>query len=170
MSVCADALYILFDFCAAKMAQFCNCARLVLTHALLLIFGKASLGFLVDSVIVLESVKLDSESELLNLESKPTRDSVFSLHSTLGLPVKLSCAEHPESRPLRGVQSLAKGGRSASATIALEAEVARHSPRLSKKTQRVASEAQQKSGALSFWAGESGERGNPFFFCANKRF
>ena len=103
---------------------------------------------MVDSVIVLESVKLDSESELLNLESKPTRDS--SLHSTLGLPVKLSCAEHPESRPLRGVQSLAKGGRSASATIALEAEVARHSPRLRKKTQRVASEAQQKSGALSF--------------------
>ena len=65
MSVCADALYILFDFCAAKMAQFCNCARLVLTHALLLIFGKASLGFfeVVDSVIVLESVKLDSESD-----------------------------------------------------------------------------------------------------------
>ena len=62
------------------MAQFCNCARLVLTHALLLIFGKASLKFfeVVDSVIVLESVKLDSESELLNLESKPTRDSVFS--------------------------------------------------------------------------------------------
>ena len=123
---------------------------------------------MVDSVIVLESVKLDSESELLNLESKPTRDSVFSLHSTLGLPVKLSCAEHPESRPLRGVQSLAKGGRSASATIALEAEVARHSPRLPKKTQRVASEAQQKSGALSFSG--LGRAETPFSFAQTSDF
>ena len=39
------------------MAQFCNCARLVLTHALSILFGKASLGFfsVVDSVIDLDS-------------------------------------------------------------------------------------------------------------------
>ena len=56
--VCADALHILFDFCCAKMAQFCNCARLVLTHALSFIFGKASHKFfeVADSVIVLDSV------------------------------------------------------------------------------------------------------------------
>ncbi|WP_394996617.1 hypothetical protein [uncultured Helicobacter sp.] len=46
---------------------------------------------------------------------------------------------------------------------------ARLSPRLRKKTQRVASEAQQKQRRfILFGAGESGERGNPFSFCANK--
>ena len=64
----------------------------MLAHALLLIFGKASHKFfeVVDSVSCLESEKLDSrfcfcesldcesESKLLKLDSKPTRDSVFS--------------------------------------------------------------------------------------------
>ena len=81
---------------------------------------------------------------LHELDSINALDSVFSLHSTLGLPVTLSCAEHPESRPLRGVQSLEQGGRSASATIALEAEKARLSPCLRKKSQRVASKAPKK--------------------------
>ena len=53
------------------------------------------------------------------------------------------------SRPLRGVQSLRKGGSSASATIALEAEKARLSRQkiyfvAAEKTQRVASKAHQK--------------------------
>ena len=44
------------------MAQFCNCARIVLAHALLLIFGKASIRFfeVVDSGSCLDSEKLDS--------------------------------------------------------------------------------------------------------------
>ena len=62
----------------------------MLAHALFFIFGKASLGFfgVVDSVRFLDSEKLDSrfcfcesldcESKLLKLDSKPTRDSVFS--------------------------------------------------------------------------------------------
>ncbi len=60
-------------------------ARLVLPHALLFESGKASLGFfgVVDCVI-----DLDSESALdsVRLDSKPFLDSVFSLHSALGLP------------------------------------------------------------------------------------
>ena len=53
------------------MAQFCNCARLALAHALLFIFGKASLGFfgVVDSVSC-----LDSES--VGVDSKIALDSV----------------------------------------------------------------------------------------------
>ena len=103
---------------------------------------------------------LDSESKLLKLDSKPTRDSVFSLHSALSSPVKLSCAEHPKSRPLRGVQSLEKGGRSASATIALEADIARLSPRL--PCRRLASKAQQKQWRLFRGWGERGEENTPF--------
>ena len=70
------------------MAQFCNCARLALSRTLFKL-GKASLGFfgVVDSVIVLDSVELDSKlsldsesmgldsdfkSKALNLESKPS--------------------------------------------------------------------------------------------------
>ena len=83
------------------MAQFCNCARLVLSHTLLFVFGKALLRFFEvgDCVIVFESVEedskafldsetmgLDSESELLNLESKLVLDSEFSLNSAFGLP------------------------------------------------------------------------------------
>ena len=73
-------LHILFDFCAAKMAESIgiDSARLVLPHALLFKFGKASLGFFgvvdcvgcldsesieLDSVIVLESERLDSVFE-----------------------------------------------------------------------------------------------------------
>ena len=58
-AVCADALHILFDFCVAKMAESkdstsLDSARLVLAHALLLIFGKASIRFFE----VIDSVKL----------------------------------------------------------------------------------------------------------------
>ena len=55
-----------------------------------------------------------------------------------------SAAAHTDTRPLRGAQSLEQGGRSASATIALEAEKARLSPCLRKKSQRVASKAPKK--------------------------
>ena len=80
------------------------------------------------------------------------------------------------SRPCRGGENQEKGGSSATAdfsketSFCLDKETARLSPRLRKKTQRVASEAQQKSGALSFsglgragrgW-GERGE-GKPLF-------
>ena len=67
-------------------SKFLDSARLA-AHALLLIFGKALLRFfgVVDSVRFLDSEKLDSrfcfcesESKLLKLDSKPTRDSVFS--------------------------------------------------------------------------------------------
>ena len=84
------------------MAQFCNCARLALAHALLFVFSKASLGFfgVVDSVSCLDSVFesklsklesnlfLDSEStrDSVKLDSKPTLDSESALHSALGLP------------------------------------------------------------------------------------
>ena len=64
----------LFDFCCAKMVQFCNCARLVLSHALFILFGKASLGFfeVVDSVSCFESERLESK---LSLESESALDS-----------------------------------------------------------------------------------------------
>ena len=88
---------------------------------------------------------------LHELDSINALDSVFSLHSTLGLPVTLSCAEHPESRPLRGVQSLEQGGRSASATIALEAEKARLSPLdCRKRPNGLQAKRSKNSGALSF--------------------
>ncbi|WP_394994289.1 hypothetical protein [uncultured Helicobacter sp.] len=61
-----------------------------------------------------------------------------------------------DTRPLRGVQSLEKGGSSASATIALEVEKARHSPRL--PCRRLASKAQQKQWRL-FRGFESAGRG-----------
>ena len=62
-------------------------------------------------------------------------------------------------RPLRGVQSLEKGGRSASATIALEADIARHSPRLPKR----------KSGALFFSGlGRAGRGETPFLFAQTR--
>ncbi|WP_394995442.1 hypothetical protein [uncultured Helicobacter sp.] len=49
--------------------------------------------------------------------------------------------------------------------LCLDKEIARHSPRLRKKTQRVASEAQQKSGALSFSGlGRAGRGETPFSF------
>ena len=76
-----------------------------------------------------------------------------------------SASAHTDTRPLRGVQSLGQGGSSASATIALEAEIARLSPRLRKKSQRVASKAQQKRGALSFSGlGRAGRGETPFLF------
>ena len=61
-----------------------------------------------------------------------------------------------DTRPLRGVQSLEQGGSSASATIALEAEKARHSRQkiyfvAAEKTQRVASKAQQKQRRFIFF-------------------
>ena len=76
----------------SKALESLDSARLALAHALLLIFGKALLRFfgVVDSVRFLDSEKLDSrfcfcesldcesESKLLKLDSKPTRDSVFS--------------------------------------------------------------------------------------------
>ena len=66
-------------------------------------------------------------------------------------------------RPCRGVQSLEQGGRSASATIALEADTARLSPRL--PCRRLASKAQQKRGALSFSGlGRAGRGETPFSF------
>ena len=71
---------------------------------------------------------------------------------------------HTAPRPLRGVQSLEKGGATASATIALEADTARLSPRLRKKTQRVASEAQQKSGGFFGALRERGGDNTPFSF------
>ena len=58
------------------MVQFCNCARLVLSHALFILFGKASLGFfeVVDSVSCLESERLESK---LSLESESALDSIL---------------------------------------------------------------------------------------------
>ena len=57
------------------------------------------------------------------------------------------------------------------APTALEADTARLSPRLRKKTQRVASKAQQKQRRFIFFgAGESGERGNPFSFAQTSDF
>ena len=47
--------------------------------------------------------------------------------------------------------------------LCLDKEIARHSPRLRKKTQRVASEAQQKSGALSFSGLGRAGRGETLF-------
>ena len=79
-----------------------------------------------------------------------------------------------DTRPLRGVQSLRKGGSSASATIALEAEKARLSRQkiyfvAAEKTQRVASKAQQKSGALSFSGlGRAGRGETPFLFAQTR--
>ena len=73
-------------------------ARLVLAHALLFTFGKASLGFfgVVDSVRFLDSEKLDSrfcfcesldcESKLLKLDFKLSLDSESASDSALGLP------------------------------------------------------------------------------------
>ena len=49
--------------------------------------------------------------------------------------------------------------------LCLDKDTARHSPRLRKKTQRVASAAQQKSGALSFSGlGRAGRGETPFSF------
>ena len=71
-------------------------ARLALAHALLFIFGKASLEFfgVVDSVRFLDSEKLDSrfcfcesldcESKLLKLDSKLSLDSESASDSALG--------------------------------------------------------------------------------------
>ena len=71
-----------------------------------------------------------------------------------------SASAHTAPRPLRGVQSLEKGGATASATIALEAETARHSPRL--PCRRLASKAQQKQWRLFRGWGERGEGNTPF--------
>ncbi|WP_395002521.1 hypothetical protein, partial [uncultured Helicobacter sp.] len=103
VSVGATALHILLDFCCAKMAESIgiDSARLVLAHALLFTFGKASLGFfgVVDSVRFLDSEKLDSrfcfcesldcESKLLKLDSKLSLDSESASDSALGLCVGL---------------------------------------------------------------------------------
>ena len=56
-------------------------ARLVLAHALFILFGKASLKFfsVVDSVSCLDSEsKLSKLESNLSLDSKSARDSVFS--------------------------------------------------------------------------------------------
>ena len=91
-------------------------------------------------------------------------------------PNKCGGAQAPtDTRPCRGGKNQEKGGSSATAdfsketSFCLDKDTARHSPRLRKKTQRVASKAQQKQRRfILFGAGESGERGNPFSFCANK--
>ena len=62
-----------------------------------------------------------------------------------------------DTRPLRGVQSLRKGGSSASATIALEAEKRGTLPVCR------AEGLQSKNSGDFFVAGESGERGIPLF-------
>ena len=83
-AVCTCVLHILLDFCCAKMAESksLDSARLVLAHALFILFGKASLEFfgVVDSVSCLDSEKLDSrfcfcESKLLTLDSGLSLDS-----------------------------------------------------------------------------------------------
>ena len=107
---------------------------------------------------------------LHELDSINALDSVFSLHSTLGLPVTLSCAEHPESRPLCGVQSLEQGGRSALRNDCARSGKARLSPPppiAQKDPTGCKRSAAKKRRFIFFGAGESG---NPFFFCANKRF
>ena len=53
---------------------------------------------------------------------------------------------HTAPRPLRGVQSLGQGGATASATIALEADTARHSPRLPKRPNGLQAKRSKNSG------------------------
>ena len=82
-AVCTCVLHILLDFCCAKMAESksLDSARLVLAHALFILFGKASLKFfsVVDSVSCLDSEsKLSKLESNLSLDSKSARDSVFS--------------------------------------------------------------------------------------------
>ncbi|WP_395003322.1 glycosyltransferase [uncultured Helicobacter sp.] len=76
-----------------------------------------------------------------------------------------------DTRPCRGGKNQEQGGSSATAdfsketSFCLDKETARHSPRLRKKTQRVASKAQQKRGALSFSGlGRAGRGETPFSF------
>ena len=74
-----------------------------------------------------------------------------------------------DTRPLRGVQSLEKGGRSASATIALEAEKARHSPCLPKRPNGLQAKRSKKA-ALYLFRGfsERGEGKPPFLFAQTR--
>ncbi|HIV49294.1 MAG TPA: cadmium-translocating P-type ATPase [Candidatus Helicobacter avicola] len=63
-------------------------------------------------------------------ESKALDSAIFAEQKSNQM---CSATAPTTSRPLRGVQSLEQGGSSASATIALEADIARLSPRLPKK-------------------------------------
>ena len=72
---------------------------------------------------------------------------------------------HTAPRPLRGVQSLGQGGATASATIALEADTARHSPRLPKRPNGLQAKRSKNSGALFFSGlGRAGRGETPFLF------
>ena len=98
---------------------------------------------------------------LHELDSINALDSVFSLHSTLGLPVTLSCAEHPESRPLCGVQSLEQGGRSALRNDCARSGKARLSPPDCAKRPNGLQAQRSKKAALYLFRGW-GER-KPLF-------
>ena len=93
-------------------------------------------------------------------ESKDSKSLDSAIFATQKSNKICSASAHTTSRPLRGVQSLEKGGATASATIALEAEVARLSPRL--PCRRLASKAQQKQWRLFRGCGERGEENTPF--------
>ena len=90
-------------------------------------------------------------------ESKDLDSAIFAQQKSHKM---CSAQVHTAPRPLRGVQSLGQGGATASATIALEADTARLSPCLPKKTQRVASVSHSKNAALYLFRGfESAGRG-----------
>ncbi|WP_394997102.1 hypothetical protein [uncultured Helicobacter sp.] len=93
-------------------------------------------------------------------ESKDVESLDSAIFATQKSNKICSASAHTAPRPLRGVQSLGQGGSSASATIALEAEKARLSPRL--PCRRLASKAQQKQWRLFRGWGERGEGNTPF--------
>ena len=85
-------------------------------------------------------------------ESMPIDSAIFAEQKSHKM---CSAAAHTTPRPLRGVQSLEKGGATASATIALEAEIARLS------RQKIYFVAAQKAAAFS-GLGRAGRGEYPF--------
>ena len=76
-----------------------------------------------------------------------------------------------DTRPCRGGENALKKCSSAFLAFLPRQGYSEALSPIAEKTQRVASKAQQKQRRfILFGAGESGERGNPFSFCANTRF
>ena len=104
---------------------------------------------------------VDSNSESNSTESKQFTQSTTLKTQTRLCPLKYIGAQAPTApRPCRGVKNALRKCRSAFlAFLTRQGKSEALSPIAEKEKRRF----------IFFGAGESGERGNPFFFCANKR-
>ena len=137
-----------------------------------------------DSKTITESNSIDSESRQFTQSTTPKNPSEALLNTNNSacastMPkrnckiapslqsknqIKCVASAHTVSRPLRGVQSLRKGGSSASATIALEAEkrgtpAKRYTLWLPKRPNGLQAKRSKNSGALFFFGALGAGRG-----------